>query len=159
MKNKLQNFLYVFLIAAGLLQVIGYLLGSPAIRGLGSAFASSPLPIVFTEVKGIETFASEFRLEYITESGDTVSMNITPEIYSRFQGPYNRRNIYGAAFAYGPILPEDLRNAVLKNGFCGKQFLKEDLGIQSAIRTATIHISTKTSNRKDTWDISVDCRE
>lgn len=159
MKNTFRNILYIFLILAGSLQVIGYLTGVQALRGLGQAFTFSPLPIVFTEVKGIETFASEFELEYITESSDTVSINITSEVYSKFKGPYNRRNIYGAAFAYGPILPEAIRTTILKNGFCGIQFLKDDLGIKEGIKKAVIHISTKTKNRKDKWDIPIDCKE
>ena len=32
---------------------------------------------------------------------------MTPEVYARLAGPYNRRNAYGAAMAGGPALAAD----------------------------------------------------
>jgi len=32
------------------------------------------------------------------------SVELTPELYRNLRGPYNRRNVYGAALSYGPVL-------------------------------------------------------
>ena len=45
------------------------------------------------------------------------------------QGPYNRRNAYGAALAYGPVLPQELRDPVMRYAMCGNAPLLSELGI------------------------------
>lgn len=150
--------LYVLVVAAGLMQIAGYLTRNSSIKGLGAAIASSPLPIVFTEVKGVETFASEFHIEYTGADGSRKSLLVTPEMYSRLQGPYNRRNIYGAAISYGPVLPEALWGSVLEYGICRKTLIKE-LGIPETASDITIRIKTKTRGRKDEWVLKPACRE
>ena len=48
----------------GCIQMAGISHGSVALRGIGAATAASPLPKVFSDVDGLETFASEFMLRY-----------------------------------------------------------------------------------------------
>ena len=102
----------------GFTQIIGYGTGSKTLRGLGATFAASPLPLVFTRVKGVETFASYFDVHYRLEDGSEHKVRITRELYSRLGGAYNWRNVYGAAMAYGPVLPPRIRDSVLRHGFC-----------------------------------------
>lgn len=152
--NK-RNWLCAFLLLLGFLQTIGYLTRSKAIRGIGMATASSPLPLVFTDVRGVETFASEFTLSYQTDSPHTLKM--TPEVYARFEGPYNRRNVYGAAFAYAPLLPGTLRKQVLHYALCQAQMLKE-MGVeQQSVHSALLEVKTRTQGRSNEWNYTIDC--
>ncbi len=62
---------------------------------------------------------------------------MTPEVYARLRGPYNRRNAYGAALAAGPVLATDPRTqgifwAVLSHATCGEAPLLRELGIDPA---------------------------
>ena len=65
----------------------GYITGSVVLRGIGAATAASPLPKVFSDVDGLETFASEFTLRYRDANGIVTEHVITPELYGRLGGP------------------------------------------------------------------------
>ena len=45
------------------------------------------------------------------------------------RGPYNRRNVYGAALAYAPVIPATLRDPVIQYGLCGDAPLLRELGV------------------------------
>jgi hypothetical protein len=122
------------LLAVGVLQMIGDALGCTALKGMGAASAASPAPRVFTSVRGLETFSTRFVLEWRGRDGAAYVLEPTPEGYSRIRGPYNRRNVYGAALAYGPVLATDPRTrpmfeAVLSHALCGESPLLRELGI------------------------------
>lgn len=122
------------LLALGLLQMAGDVLGCTALKGLGTASAASPAPRVFTSVRGLETFSTRFVLEWRDRDGTDHRLEPTPEVYSRVRGPYNRRNVYGAALAYGPVLAADPRTrpmleAVLSRSLCGESSLLSELGV------------------------------
>ena len=149
---------YLIVVVVGLLQIIGYLLGNNLIKGLGAATASSPLPIVFTEVKGVETFAGEFHIVYTDNDGTKQDVLVTPELYSRLRGPYNRRNIYGAGISYGPVLPEALWKSVLEYGICRKVLI-EELGLPDTATDISICIKSKTKGRKNQWILIPECKQ
>ena len=118
--------------------------------------ASSPLPIVFTEVKGVETFASDFYLSWKNEAAEQVELKITPALYSKFKGPYNRRNIYGAAISYGPVLPPQMWQQVLTYGLCN-DILKNELEIPVTNDNFSILIKTRTNGKTDEWKLNANC--
>jgi len=95
------------LLGLGLLQMSGDVLGLPALKGLGVATAASPAPRLFSSIRGLETYSTRFFLEWRTRDGATHSVLLTPQIYKRLQGAYNRRNAYGAVLAAGPVLATD----------------------------------------------------
>ena len=142
------------LLAVGSTQMIGYVLGSKALRGLGAALCMSPCPKVFADVDGLETFASRFTIAYeTTEAGAPVrhEMTITPELYSKLSGPYNRRNVYGAALSYAPRLPEPLWRAVFDRAFRPGDSLREELGLPADATRIEVVIETQTRGRHDRW--------
>jgi hypothetical protein len=121
------------LLVVGLTQMTGDLLGIPAVKGIGAATAISPAPKVFSSVRGLETYSTRFFLEWTDRSTGTAhSLELTPEIYARMRGPYNRRNVYGAVLAYGPVLPAELRDPVARYALCGEAPLLRELGIETA---------------------------
>lgn len=92
-----------------LLTLVGFLgmgasaVGHPKLKGLAAMTAASPAPKVFTSHNGLETFSTKFTLEFQDETG-LHSVPLTPDLYGQLEGPYNRRNIFGAVLAYGPVL-------------------------------------------------------
>jgi hypothetical protein len=117
------------LLLLGLMQMAGDLLRLPLLKGIGTASGASPAPKVFCALKGYEAYSTRFFLEWIDGKGELRSRPLTAEATGRLRGPYNRRNVYGAALAYGPILPDDLRGSVLTYGLAGEAPLLREQGI------------------------------
>jgi hypothetical protein len=117
--------LSVLVVGIGFLQIVGHVCQSKTIKGLGAMTAASPLPIVFTTVRGLETFSSQFYFQITDKTGNKSEIEITPELYSKLKGPYNRRNVYGAAIAYGPILDSALLHSVLDYAIGRKVLIDE----------------------------------
>ena len=106
-------------------------------RAIGAATAASPAPKVFSAVRGLETYSTRFFIDWTDRSGERHSLELTPEVNARLRGPYNRRNVYGAVLAYGPVLSTDPRtkpmfDAVAKFALCGEAPLLRELGIDPA---------------------------
>ena len=99
----------IVILLLGLLQMVGDLFGVAEVKGVGAASMASPAPKVFSSVKGLETFSTRIYLEWTSIDGGEQSIEFDRDSYANLQGPYNRRNIYGAALAYGPVLAQDER--------------------------------------------------
>jgi len=154
--NKINLAIYSLVVLVGSLQIIGYLTCIDNIRNLGRLTSSSPLPLVFSEVKGVETFASDFYMQYKSANGENQKVKITPEMYSKLKGPYNRRNIYGAAISYGPVLPQKLWKSVINYGLCNDIY-KDELQVPVSKDEFSIYIETRTKNRSDNWTLNANC--
>lgn len=123
-----------FLLALGLLQMVSDLARVPALKGIGAATLASPAPKVFSAVRGLETYSTRFHLEWSDREGREQTVELTPALYSRLRGPYNRRNVYGAVMAYGPVLAtvdatRAMYRAVASHALCGEAPLLRELGI------------------------------
>jgi len=153
---KLANLAALGLTVAGCLPVIGYLAGSRALRGVGAATAAAPFPKVFSDVDGLETFASEFTLHWRDAQG-AHTLAITPELYSRLRGSYNRRNVYGAALSYAPRLPEPLWQAVFCYAFGPGGPLRREFGLPADAHDLAVEIRTRTRGRSDRWYLQPPC--
>ena len=141
MKNKLA---ITFLLIVGLSQIIGDILHIPAIKGIAAATGASPAPKVFTAHKGFETYSSHFYLDWNDENGIKQSLLLTPQVYNGVKGPYNRRNAYGAAFSYAPVLYDNpltkpMFESVLRYALCGKSSILHELGVNK-ISTSPIYV-------------------
>jgi hypothetical protein len=124
----------VLILLLGVLQMVGDLFSVPELKGIGAASMASPAPKVFSSVKGLETFSTRIYLEWTGTDGSEQSVEFDSDGYAKLQGPYNRRNIYGAALAYGPVLAQDERarpmlKAVLAYALTGHAPLLHELGI------------------------------
>lgn len=153
-----RDFAAIALAILGSLQMAGYILGSDTLRGLGAASAMSPLPKVFSDVDGLETFASAFTLRYREQDGTAKTLPITPEVYGRLSGPYNRRNVYGAALSYAPRLPTPLWEAAFCYGLGTNGPLRTELGLGQTTSEFSVSIETRTAGRSDRWTLDPRCR-
>lgn len=122
------------LLALGLLQIIAVALGAPRLQGLAAATGASPAPKVFTAVEGLETYSSSFLLTYRDAEGELHRVPFDGELYQRLEGPYNRRNAFGAVLAYAPVLASDpqtapMFHAVSRHAVCGERILLREIGI------------------------------
>jgi hypothetical protein len=134
-----------------MLQIIGFLTGIKAIRGLGAVSAASPLPIVFTEVRGVETFALDMSIRYTDDKGKVNKLVISPQVYSKMGGAYNWRNVYGAAFSYGPVLPKKIWYSILYHGFFEDTILHKRFGIPTNVVRVDVILVSKTKGRTRRW--------
>lgn len=153
------NLAALLVTALGCTQMIGYLAGSRTLRGIGLASVAAPLPKVFSDVDGLETFASEFTLLGVDGAGEPFALPITPELYARLEGCYNRRNVYGAALSYAPRMPEALWSAVFCYGLRPGGPLHREFGLPDGARELRVEIRTKTRGRTDTWTLLPDCAQ
>ena len=142
----------------GCTQMVGYITGNVVLRGFGAATTASPLPKVFSDVDGLETFASEFTLRYRDTAGTVRELPITPELYGRLGGPYNRRNVYGAALSYAPRLPVGLWESVYCYGFAPDGPLRQELGLGREATDIRVTIRTRTRGRHDVWTLEPSCK-
>jgi hypothetical protein len=144
--SRTRQWAAALLVAAGLLQPLGYVTGVAALRGLGIAWVLSPLPLVFSHFRGLETFSSSFTISVVTLAGREHTLALTPENYSNLGGPYNRRNVYGAVAAFGPVLTEgrerELVEGVLRYGFC-RGPLPGALGVTEPLRSARLIVRNR----------------
>ena len=146
------------LLLIGSLQMAGFVTGSKALRGIGAATGAAPLPKVFSAVNGYETFATQFTLVY-EDRGATVRTLITPELYSNLRGPYNRRNVYGGALAYGPCLPDALWRPVLRYGLSADGPLHRELHVPTSARHVRVEIASLTHGREQTRTLDPEARD
>ena len=130
--------------------MLGDLIGSRVVKGLGGVSAAAPFPKVFCEFEGMEGFAAEFTIVCETPDGPR-TIPITPELYSRLAGPYNRRNVYGAALAGGPKLPRSMWEAVFRHGFGPGGPLRAEFGLPPDATNVFVVVRTKTKGRQEQW--------
>ena len=125
------------LLILSLAQMATDLVGFDALAALAAATTASPAPRVFSAVDGLETYSTRFFIEWTDRDDVAHSLELTPQVYERLRGPYNRRNAYGAAIAYGPVLfsrprTRPLFESVQRFALCGDAPLLRELGIDPA---------------------------
>lgn len=124
----------IALLALGLLQIAADLAGFTTLRAIAAATTASPRPLVFSAVRGLETYSTRFIVEWTDRAGESHALELTPEVYGALRGPYNRRNVFGAVVAYGPLLSTDARtrpmfDRVAAYALCGDAPLLRELGV------------------------------
>lgn len=154
---RLANTLALALTLLGCLPMFGYLIGSRELRGLGAATAAAPFPKVFSDVDGLETFASEFTLHWRDATGTAHATPITAELYAQLAGAYNRRNVYGAALSYAPRFPEQLWSTVFCYAFTKPGPLRVEFGLPESAHDFAVEIRTRTRGRTDRWLLRPEC--
>jgi hypothetical protein len=123
--NTIKSYIpVVVVLLIGGLQTFGFIFEFDGLRKAAQLTAASPLPLVFSHYRGLETFSPRFSIKIEPPHAEARVIQITPERYAALDGPYNRRNMYGAAFAFGSVMkyPEEeaLVTQILRYGFCNE---------------------------------------
>jgi len=151
------NVLALAILGWGSTAMLGHILGVPELKGLGLASSAAPYTKVFCQAtdpsdgRNFETFAMDFKLLYRLENGTEQSLLITPEIYQKMQGPYQRRNVYGAVLAYGPALPEKIRRDTLHYALIAPGAVPKELGIPLNATDFRIELTSRTRGSAHQW--------
>ena len=164
MKNR-DRLVWALLVAIGCLQIGAEGLGLVRVQAFAAALQVSPAMKVFTAHQGYETHAARFSLSWVDDSGSSYRLALDPGTYSHVEGPYNRRNVYGAAFAYGPLLRADprlrtMQESVMQYALCDPGTLRAELGISQDAHLLVAHVSpVRPMNRTDlelSWPVRCD---
>jgi len=159
MKTKTANILCLGILALGSSAMLGHILNIKPLKSIGLATGAAPYTKVFCQAKCLEsdrnyeTFAADFSLSYLTEKGKE-TVKITPDLYQKIEGPYNRRNVYGAVIAYGPALPETMRLATFKYALTEPGTVAKELGIPPGATDFQITIDSKTKGSNNQWKLN-----
>ena len=151
--------IYAVLVGAGCVQMVGDVIGSRPLKGVGAALAMSPAPKVFTAHEGFETYSSRFYIDW-KDGGEAHTLQLTPSTYRAIRGPYNRRNAYGAALAYGPVLnasdtTRPMLNAVMEYAMCSPGVIAIELGIPRSADNMVVRLDPIDSASRDPrWQLS-----
>jgi hypothetical protein len=145
-KDSIRYPVFIFLMGVGCLQMVGDVFKIKSLKAFGLALQASPAPKVFTAHEGFETYSSEFFLDWKDTDKQNHSLKITPkEYYHGILGPYNRRNAYGAALSYGPILSANeatrpMFESIAKYALCNDAPILTELGIDRKNITGPVTI-------------------
>jgi hypothetical protein len=143
----------------GCVQMTGDVLGLRSLRAVGLASHASPAPKVFTAQEGYETFSPRFFVTATDAAGGKRMLEMTPATYARLEGPYNRRNAYGAALSYGPVLAANPRtrpmlDAVMQRAFCGPAPVLHELFADTALTARQVTVRAEPRSQEtagDSW--------
>ncbi|MCD6051632.1 MAG: hypothetical protein K0Q55_3041 [Verrucomicrobia bacterium] len=149
-RNKAAIALGVF----GLSAMLGDLTQQRWLKGLGAVSMAAPFPKVFCETEGVEGFAADFWVQFVS-AGKAEEWPLTPELYGKLTGPYNRRNVYGAALAGAPFLPEEMVQEVARHAFAPDGPLRKDLGLPDEAENIRVIIRSRTKSNPRTWTLEV----
>lgn len=114
-------------------------------KAVAGATLLSPAPKVFSAVDGFETYSAWFAIGWEGWESRPEELMLDRSVYLGLRGPYNRRNVFGAAIAYGPVLRKDpigsrMLDAVGDYAFLGDAPLLAELGIDRTRIAGTIFV-------------------
>ena len=148
----------ILVLLLGSTQLLGYLGGAPALRGLGAISGAAPLPKVFSAHRGVETFAWRMTLCY-RQGAREVRAPLPPAGGAGLVGPYNRRNVYGAVLSYGPLIPAELRRAVAAEALQPGGSLRAELGVPPDADRLRVELASRTPGDERVWVLDArECR-
>ena len=148
------NLLAITVLVIGSCQMVGYLTDIRLLRGIGLASGVAPFPKVFCEADGYEAFAADFELQGIRPNGSLWTRPLDPNLYARIDGPYNRRNVYGATLAFAPRLPDDLRASLITHALSPDSDLRRELDIPANLTDLKVIITPRSGEPHGPWSCS-----
>ena len=161
---KARSFLvFSFLVGLGCCQMIADVAGMPRVKAVAAATQVSPAMKVFTAHDRYETHAARFALTWDDSAGAAHELALTPEVYRNIRGPYNRRNVYGAALAYGPLLrlnpnTRRMQESVMRYAFCAPGTVRQDLGVPADAMNLRARITPLRPPRRADLELQWDVR-
>lgn len=115
---------------------------------------AAPLPLVFDLVDGLEYWALQHEVQIVTADG-TIDLRSTPALFSRIRGPHVVKIAYIFPFSLAPILPDDVRESLLRQALCDGGKLAQDFALPDGI--AEIRLGVWHPRGRGAWHFSVTC--
>ncbi|AYV81227.1 MAG: desaturase [Harvfovirus sp.] len=158
-KHLLRTICYYLLVIWGVTSSVGFLTHTN-LEKQTPALVSSPLPLVFSAYKGQETFATTFEINAKLDNG-TYNKFLDLDMYSGLKGAYNRRNAYGAIFAFGPFFDDEklinLRQEILRYAVCREGNIVKEFGIDRKVLELNVTVRSKTKDNNGVWNLFIRC--
>lgn len=157
LSNRRANILALVILAFGLSAMVGELLNMSTLKGVGLASCASPYTKVFSQATAsdngapFETFAASFILHYTASDGVAHELNITPDLYQKLKGPYQRRNVYGAILAYGPALSKNVQQRTFDYAINSPGYLRKELNIPESASRIRVEMISQTEGSNHSW--------
>ena len=151
------------LIFLATIKIIATLMGWDKVVGIASMTNLTPAMKVFTAHKGYETYSSTFIIKATYADGLSEKKTVTSKIYSHLEGPYNRRNVYGALIAYGPLLAQNpktkaMYDAMTKYAFCKEPNILTELTFENKNKIQQVNIFYENANLNTTYPTMIKAR-
>jgi sterol desaturase/sphingolipid hydroxylase (fatty acid hydroxylase superfamily) len=160
-KNLLVSVLSYLLVFWGMANSIAFLAHSNIAKDIGFATVSSPLPLVFSSFKGVETFSTEFQTKVELTNGTVFERPLDLDAYSMFKGSYPKRNVYGAVFSHGPFFDDpkmiNLRQQVLHYAICKPGIMIRQVLGNINVKSLNVTVTSKTRNNTGKWYLNINC--
>lgn len=149
--------LAVALTAVGLMNLAGYILQVPVLSQYARVTSASPLPIVFTDIRGMEPYALDVELIALTEQGQARHYAMDRAWFSQMHGPFVRWHAYLRLISEAPMKSRAMWQSVLRYGFCRTGPLAAEAGIEEPLSGFILRLRSRTSGRPTVWDLPVSC--
>src|SRR5262249_34369327 len=99
-RRRLRTGLAVALTAVGIARGLGFYSGVFPLSVLGAQFGASPLPLVFTQVHGVETYSRRFAVELEITDGARRIISGDARLVRALRGPFTRVKTYVDELAF-----------------------------------------------------------
>ena len=157
MKRILKIICYYILILVGMMQMTGYTFKQNTLKRVGRVTGASPLPLVFYQVRGYETWACDYHIQFTYDNGEKKHLKIDPEFYSKMMGNHEAHLAYSIPFARFLLTDSPFWVRPLSYGFCSNGPIAEALGLEHKIQRVDFTISSKTAGNEKTWQKTLVC--
>lgn len=144
----------IALVVVGLSQLAGHVLRTPQLELLGKMTGAAPLPLVFDLVDGLEYWALRHELQIVT-AHRTVDFRSTPDLFSRIDGPHVVKIAYIFPFSLAPILPDEMRDSLLRQALCGGGKLAQDFELPDGVQEIRLRVTHPRAG--GAWSYAVNC--
>lgn len=128
------------LVLVGLARVIGFYTGFFPLSVLGEQFGASPLPLVFSQVHGVETYSRRLLIRLVMADGRQELIADGKDFRRRLHGPFSRAKLYIDPIAFADLASGRRRGDVIANAFCKDSPLVEELGIRGVVAAARVEL-------------------
>jgi hypothetical protein len=122
----------VTLIAVGVARVVGFFTGLFPISVLALQFGASPLPLVFSQVRGVETYGRRFAVTLTTASGIRTEVS-GDRLAQALPGPFTRVKLYVDQLAFADLSREPRRQSFLRQAACAGGPVARVLGVADPV--------------------------
>jgi hypothetical protein len=122
----------LLVVAVGLVSSGGWLLGSPALVLLGRATGASPLPVVFSAIRGHEYWSATSSVSIEGQDGVVETLGFGRREFARLPGPHALDMLLVLPVALAPVIPQRMWLPALRYDFCAGGPLARAAGIETA---------------------------